>query len=210
MERPNRLLERILRSSALSIVLAITCAAMAVPRAKRLFGHFDWVEALWIAYSLILVIGFLIRVRPSAVSTHPVHLLVALITSFSGFLYFPAGTPVPDGAAMIARTPIVIGLVLSMAAAIALRRSYDIFPALRGVSTGAVYRYIRHPMYTGSLLIRLGYVVYNPLPYNFIALAVTAWLYGCRARFEESVMRADARYGDYAARVRYRFIPGVY
>ena len=70
----------------------------------------------------------------------------------------------------------------------------------RVISTGP-YRIVRHPMYAGAALYMIGILV---LPLIFGALFVRIFI-------EEAALRQGLPgYGDYAARVRYRLIPGVW
>ena len=78
------------------------------------------------------------------------------------------------------------------------------------VSTGP-YRFIRHPMYAGGLFYFFG------LPFMFgswLGLAaapifVTALMF--RIPIEERMLRKDLDgYDEYAARVRYRLVPGIW
>ena len=92
----------------------------------------------------------------------------------------------------------------------ALRRSYDFLPALRGVTTDWLFRFIRHPMYISSILIRLGYLGMHASMHNAVVFAVMVWLYVKRVDYEEGIMRQDERYIEYMRQVRYRFLPGIY
>jgi protein-S-isoprenylcysteine O-methyltransferase Ste14 len=80
----------------------------------------------------------------------------------------------------------------------------------RVIDTGP-YAIVRHPMYASALLLLIGLPL---LLGSWIGLALSvvfiigiAW----RAVHEEHALRAELQgYADYAARVRYRFIPGVW
>ncbi len=78
------------------------------------------------------------------------------------------------------------------------------------VTTGP-YRFVRHPGYAGTLLtaatipLLLG-SVWAWLPGLVLAAAIVA-----RTFFEDRMLHADlAGYADYARRVRYRLLPGVW
>jgi protein-S-isoprenylcysteine O-methyltransferase Ste14 len=78
------------------------------------------------------------------------------------------------------------------------------------VTTGP-YRYVRHPLYAGALLYFLGtplqlgsWLGLAPVPLMIAALAF-------RAVMEERMLATELEgYADYAARVRWRLIPGVW
>src|SRR3989304_6265654 len=112
-------------------------------------------EGLGLASNATITLLFLVRTRPSRVSLNPLHWLVALLTSFSG-LFFEGRSTSPYHADLLGDALILLGLTGSGSAAVALGRSYDFLPALRGVSTGWLYRYVRHPMYVSSIVMRLG------------------------------------------------------
>ena len=78
------------------------------------------------------------------------------------------------------------------------------------IDTG-VYAYVRHPMYAGALLYLIGIPL---LLGSWWGLAVTPFLIlgiAWRAVHEEDMLRQELPgYADYAARVRYRFVPGIW
>jgi protein-S-isoprenylcysteine O-methyltransferase Ste14 len=80
----------------------------------------------------------------------------------------------------------------------------------RVVSTGP-YAMVRHPMYAGALAFFIG----TPLLLgSWLGLAVTPILIGVlgvRALLEERTLAEELPgYRDYAARVHYRFVPGIW
>ena len=76
------------------------------------------------------------------------------------------------------------------------------------LSTGGLYRLVRHPIYTGVMALAVGAAVPSGNPATVAAtLALIAWVMA-KARWEEQHLRA--RYPDYdayAARTP-RFVPG--
>ncbi len=178
-------------------------------RARHLVANFSWMEVVWLVYVATFAVLFLVRSRPTAVSLNPLHWLVALLASFSG-MFFEKESAGIAGAGAVANGLILLGLAGSGTAALALRRSYDFLPALRGVTTDWLFRFIRHPMYVSSILIRLGYLSMHASMYNAAVFAVMVWLYVKRVDYEEDIMQQDQRYIEYMRQVRYRFLPGIY
>lgn len=79
------------------------------------------------------------------------------------------------------------------------------------VAEGGLYRYVRHPMYAGLVLIMLGLSIWLGSPAALIATLVPIALLAVRILFEERMLRAKlAGYGEYAGRVRWRLVPGVW
>jgi protein-S-isoprenylcysteine O-methyltransferase Ste14 len=80
----------------------------------------------------------------------------------------------------------------------------------RVITTGP-YAIVRHPMYASGLLFFIGVPLllgsWAGLAFSALFILAIAW----RAVREERVLRAElSGYEDYAARVRYRFIPFVW
>jgi protein-S-isoprenylcysteine O-methyltransferase Ste14 len=104
----------------------------------------------------------------------------------------------------------LVGLGVNIWAKLSLRRSFGIVAANRGVKTQGPYRLIRHPMYIGYVATQVGFVLFNPTPWNF-AIYLGAWtLQVLRILAEERTLSKDAKYQAYASTVRYRLIPGVF
>jgi protein-S-isoprenylcysteine O-methyltransferase Ste14 len=79
------------------------------------------------------------------------------------------------------------------------------------VATGGAYGWVRHPMYAGALVFLLGTPLllgaWRGLAWVPVLGALLAW----RIVLEENLLRAGLEgYAEYAARVRYRLIPGIW
>jgi protein-S-isoprenylcysteine O-methyltransferase Ste14 len=110
---------------------------------------------------------------------------------------------------------LVIGLAVRWAAIFTLRRFFTVEVTIRDdhrlVSHG-LYRFVRHPSYTGSLLSFLGFGVALG---SFASVAVVMIPVGLaflhRIRIEEAALAAALGdpYRDYAKRTK-RLLPGIY
>ena len=105
----------------------------------------------------------------------------------------------------------VIGLVLILAGWRTIYKAYWSKDRGEGaLVTGGIYRYIRHPQYTGLMLLSLGMILdWATLP-TLILLPVMAVVYYRLARREENDMIAEFgdEYRAYMLKTR-RFIPYV-
>jgi protein-S-isoprenylcysteine O-methyltransferase Ste14 len=80
----------------------------------------------------------------------------------------------------------------------------------RVVSTGP-YAWVRHPMYSGSVLFFAGAPLVLGSWWGVAMLPVFTALFAIRTRIEERALIAGLPgYADYAARVRYRLLPGLW
>ena len=78
------------------------------------------------------------------------------------------------------------------------------------IDTGP-YAWVRHPIYTASLAVHIGTALMLGARWSLLGLPLLAILLGLRAALEERTLRQGlAGYGEYAARVRWRLIPGLW
>lgn len=135
--------------------------------------------------------------------------LLAIIATCAPLLIVPTQNPVP----MIAPLAIVlwsVGTVAQFTGKLFLRRSFGIAPANRGIKTGGMYRFVRHPIYAGYLLAHIGALLLIPSRWN-LAIYVVSWAAQIpRILAEERLLSLDADYRDYMGRTRWRLIPGVF
>lgn len=79
------------------------------------------------------------------------------------------------------------------------------------VITTGPYRLVRHPLYAGALFWLIGTPLLLGSWYGLAATPVIIVALGARAVLEERMLTAELDgYADYAARVRWRLIPGVW
>ncbi|MCI0631262.1 MAG: isoprenylcysteine carboxylmethyltransferase family protein [Phycisphaerales bacterium] len=73
-----------------------------------------------------------------------------------------------------------------------------------------VYRFIRHPIYTGWAIILMGVVLITPSPWTVMGWLWAVTLLGMQARLEDRHLLAmhGEQYRAFAARVG-RFVPGI-
>ena len=93
-----------------------------------------------------------------------------------------------------------VGLVIIAAAFIALRDVIQIAPEPRAdghLVTSGIYRWLRHPMYSGILVVIAG--LFLRLPGLFVAIsgAIVIVFLIVKSRFEERLL--TARYPDYSS-----------
>lgn len=78
------------------------------------------------------------------------------------------------------------------------------------ISTGP-YAHVRHPMYSGMIMFFAGIPLLLGSWWGLAVAPVFLVLLAVRIHIEERTLRAGLPgYSDYAARVRYRLLPGVW
>ena len=157
----------------------------------------------------VLIVLFLLRRRPK-VSLNTVGAWIAAILGSYGALLLR-----PDGYVVLGVESAIVALQLAGAAlaigtSLSLGRSFGIVAANRGVKTNGAYRFVRHPIYASYLVGAVAYLLAAVSPWNIAIIVASFGFQVRRMNAEESVLMHDPEYRDYAARVKYRLIPGVY
>ena len=135
-----------------------------------------------------------------------------VLTAFSTF-----GPPLVKPSAVHAIAPeaitiliSAIGLMIVVGGKVSLGRSFGLVPANRGVVSTGLYRFVRHPIYLGYLLTHVGFVVANPLNWNWAILIAADVALMKRAVLEERTLAQDPAYVSYMHRTQWRVIPRVF
>jgi protein-S-isoprenylcysteine O-methyltransferase Ste14 len=73
------------------------------------------------------------------------------------------------------------------------------------------YRYVRHPMYAGASLMFVGIPLLLGSGYGLALAPLWLVLLALRIPMEERILKEKLDgYEDYARRVRYRLVPGIW
>jgi protein-S-isoprenylcysteine O-methyltransferase Ste14 len=148
------------------------------------------------------------RRRAERVDLSAYAVIIALAGTTAGMMVQPDPSgPVP---LWVGGLVMIVGGLLSIAAKVALNRSFGLAAANRGVKREGPYRLMRHPMYAGYILTQVGFLMCNPSAWNMGVYLIAWTVQVLRIMAEEKVLTEDAAYRDYAACVRFRLAPGVY
>ncbi len=120
---------------------------------------------------------------------------------------------VPDGATVapewLSTVLTLVGGSIAFLGKLSLRRSFGLVAANRGVKTGGMYAFVRHPIYCGYVINHIGLLMVYLSAWNLAVLGFCWLMLWLRAVEEEKFLLQDPAYGTYAAQVRYRIVPGV-
>jgi protein-S-isoprenylcysteine O-methyltransferase Ste14 len=186
------------------VVVFLGLLAYACYRKYHETGSINWFGLLIV--NSICVTMYIARRDASSISQSPSLWLLAFAGTCVTLLLRPTTPTVPFSVGSIVQ---LVGIVAIAASMLSLRRSYGIVPAHRGIRTGGLYNFVRHPLYASELFWMLGFVIANPSGWN-----IGLWLCDCvfqfsRACAEERFLSIDPIYSQYRARVKYRLIPLV-
>lgn len=106
----------------------------------------------------------------------------------------------------------IIGFLIVLVALLNLDKNLTAFPTPKNNSeliTSGLYRYVRHPIYTGILLIVFGYSIYSASVSRLIISLLLLILFYFKTNYEEQKLSQKyPEYLAYKARTG-RFIPGL-
>ena len=164
--------------------------------------------SLLLVSELLCVILILLRRPAQRIDVTPYAALVAFFGTAAPLLVVaPGGALLQSG---LGYGMMIAGLLLNISAKLALNRSFGLTAANRGVKRAGPYRLLRHPMYAGYVLTQFTFLLLNPCLWN-LCIYVASWSAQLlRIHAEERILLQDQAYQAYAAKVRFRLIPGIY
>lgn len=225
-------MKNLAKKTTLGFTQLVTVLGILLLTPAGTFGYWQaWVYLFVFAVSSALITGYLWKKDPKLLERRlkagpgaeedSSQKLIQLLASFVfiGAMVLPSldhrfswsSVPLPVvfvGDALVALGFLIIFLVFKENTFTAA--TIEVVPEQRVISTGP-YAIVRHPMYSGALVMLLG----TPLALGswwgllmFIPMVLTIlW----RARDEEQLLLRDLRgYEEYCRRVRYRFVPFVW
>ena len=153
---------------------------------------------------------------PASGDVRTARLLVAGQFVLIGILVLLPGRhdwPVPAALKVACSIATIIGLAVMFIGATGLGRGLTATPlpnAHAKLRTGGLYRYARHPIYSGLLLTMASITMASGSVSRLLTLGVLVLLLTVKARWEETrLMRRFEGYADYAARTP-RFVPRLW
>jgi protein-S-isoprenylcysteine O-methyltransferase Ste14 len=197
-------------ADALAKVLVVTLfSAMAVRLAEDFLvtGHLTGMLLL-ASESLVVALTLVRRAAGVVDRSWPARLLTGFSTFGSSLV-----TPLAVGALageLLTVTISGVGLLIVVLGKLSLGRSFGLIPANRGIVSTGLYKVLRHPIYLGYLITHTGFLIANPVGWNLFVLGAADIALMLRAVREERTLLKDEAYRAYAARVRWRVIPGVF
>lgn len=177
--------------------------------AWRMLDHVNPMSLLAFLSETAIIVFVVIRRPTEKISTDHGEWMLAFAATCAPLMVERVAPPFPWLLPVILSLQ-VVGVAASIAAKLALRRSFGIAPANRGLKLTGPYRVVRHPMYGGYLLSHIGFLLASPTVMN-IAIYAIGWTAQVRRLLaEERLLSEDPRYREYMGEVRWRLIPGVY
>ncbi|MCC7486660.1 MAG: hypothetical protein IT529_16940 [Burkholderiales bacterium] len=198
------------RTLADLLLFAVTAAELALLfRLTPAFSLADWVYV--VQHAVVLGIA-LTRGAPVARDSSPATIAAVLVAytypyaQVACLRWAGAEAAWPAGGLVM----VTLAACLSCASLLALGRRFGVRPALRGLATGGPYRLVRHPMYLAYVIADIGYNLQgaNAGTLLLVAAGWAALLH--RIRAEERILSRHGDWPAFAARTRWRLVPGLW
>lgn len=122
-------------------------------------------------------------------------------------LLLPLWVPSPAGWPALVVAVFGAGAALSCWALLALGRSFAVLAAPRPIVHRGPYRFVRHPLYAGELLMWTAACALLPAAAALALVVGAVAAVSLRIRAEERVLGRDPAYRRYAEAVRGRLLP---
>lgn len=194
------------------VVTSLACCLVLVGLLSKIpaFRAGQWLNASGtMIFYLLQFVLFVFRRSSREELSRPTHYLFAFCgTCLPFLLMMNVNTPQP--LVWVAIPLQVAGMIFTIIALATLGRGFGVFAANRIVKTQGLYRFIRHPLYTGEAIWFFALVLYNVSLFNLLLFTVQIACQIKRMQDEEALLQNDPVYAAYCEQVRYRMLPGIF
>jgi len=193
-----------------SIALVATIPFVIELYRRWVVGHVNFPRAVLGIQLLVIIVVMVLRTAPVRVTPNPWYWLLAFVTTYATLGFSAYADPgVTLIAPLVGNSLAIVSALIIVYSLLSLGRNIGFIPAQRRLVTRGAYRFVRHPIYTGTFISLLAFVLraYSPLNLT-IAMALIASLM-LRGLVEERFLREDPAYAAYLAEVRWRWFPGI-
>jgi protein-S-isoprenylcysteine O-methyltransferase Ste14 len=177
---------------------------------RWVLGHVTFPRAVLGLQLLVIIVLTVLRTAPVRVTPNPWYWLLAFVTTYATLGFSAYAEPgVTLISPILGNTVAVVSVIIIVYSLLSLGRNIGFVPAQRRVVTRGAYRFVRHPIYTGTFVSLLAFVLRAFSALNVtLAVALVALLM-LRGVIEEHFLRENAGYAAYLKEVRWRWFPGL-
>lgn len=190
-------------------LLAASFLLATLPGARELkFSLAGAANMVWLTGAAIMAVVSFARFAPRSATVN-----LRTIAASGGMMILPCFMrPTHLSTGGLATTGLILelfGVLLTQVSRVYMGRSFGLLPANRGIVSRGPFRWVRHPVYLGWLVLSIGYATSYLNDRNVILIVVTLTFMVWRIDQEEAHLSSDPEYRRYMDRVRYRLLPGL-
>lgn len=177
---------------------------------RWVLGNVNFPRALLGIQLLVIIVVMVLRTAPVRVTPNPWYWLLAFVTTYATLGFSAYAEP---GITLV--SPVfgnglaVVSAIVIVYALLSLGRNIGFIPAQRRLVTRGAYRFARHPIYTGTFISLVAFVLRAFTPLNVAIAAALIVSLMLRGVVEEQFLRQDPAYAAYLEEVRWRWLPGI-
>jgi len=193
-----------------SIAIVATIPFVIELYQRWVVGHVNFPRALLGIQVLVIIVVMVLRTAPVRVTPNPWYWLLAFVTTYATLGFSAYAEPgVTLISPLLGNGLAILSAIIIVYSLLSLGRNIGFIPAQRRLVTRGAYRFVRHPIYTGTFISLVAFVLRAFSPLNMaIAAALIASLM-LRGVVEEHFLREDPAYSVYLTEVRWRWLPGI-
>lgn len=190
-----------------NIILALFYFYFAYRNFNSISAEFKLSVLLLLLFNTSIIILAFVRRNPQAVTQSAFDYIIAFCGTLSPLLFI--GLPQANDHVLFL-TLQVAGIGFAFAGLLSLNRSFGLVPADRGIVTTGMYKFVRHPLYTGYVMLCFGFLLQNLSLRNLAAFTVFVIFESLRLLIEENFLAQNNDYKIYMKKVRWRVIPYIW
>jgi protein-S-isoprenylcysteine O-methyltransferase Ste14 len=173
-------------------------------------GHVNFPRALLGIQLLVIIVVMVLRTAPVRVTPNPWYWLLAFVTTYATLGFSAYAEPgVTLVSPLLGNGLAILSAIIIVYSLLSLGRNIGFIPAQRRLVTRGAYRFVRHPIYTGTFISLVAFVLRS---FSLLNMAIAAALIASlmlRGVVEEHFLREDPAYSVYLTEVRWRWLPGI-
>jgi protein-S-isoprenylcysteine O-methyltransferase Ste14 len=192
-----------------NICLALLFFVVLIPT-KSPHYHSTIATDIWLWGAILMGVLSLVRVPPRSSMVN-----LRSIIATAAMMVLPAsmrpGLLVTTGWVAGAAIGLeLIGMVFTQVSRLYLGRRFGLLPANRGIVSNGPFRWVRHPIYSGWVILTIGFLMAYPNARNIATFVLSLPFQIWRIALEEEHLMQDSEYRAYVERTRWRLFPGIY
>jgi protein-S-isoprenylcysteine O-methyltransferase Ste14 len=173
-------------------------------------GTINIITVLLVLSETLPFVYIVLRTPSITLSQRPSDWIFAILGTTMPLMVQPQINAAPLLPLVVCSSVMAAGLSLQISAKLVLGRAFGIVAANRSIKILGPYRILRHPMYAGYSLTHVGFLIAAPSLTNSLIYATALLVQILRMFREERLLMQDSGYRVFAARVRYRLLPGLF
>jgi protein-S-isoprenylcysteine O-methyltransferase Ste14 len=188
--------------------LAILFGLFLVQNIKIAFhSDFKLSIILLVSFNALIVYLLLTRHKPKDVSFE----LQDIVATFLGTFAMMLSRGVADSPDILPLQIVgLIGFSVSIVGLATLKKSFGLLPADRGVVSHGIYKYIRHPIYSGYLVHYTCFLAQNYSINNAVLFVIFVFFECYRLVREEKLLKKNPEYLAYMQTTKWRIFPKIW